>query len=71
MPLFIQEHTTSRMVVTSEAKKRKVFVQEETEGSFKGILDTLFLKVLDLLFSILFCVDIKYMKIKAEKKIFP
>lgn len=54
MPLFIQEHTTSRMVVTSEAKKRKVFVQEETEGSFKGILDTLFLKVLDLLFSIIF-----------------
>ena len=71
MSLFIQEYTTSRLVVTSEARKRKVFVQEETEGNFKGILDTLFLKVLDLLFSILSCVGMKYMTTKAEKEIFP
>ena len=49
---------TSRMVATFESKKRNAFLQEEIKGNFKGICDTLFLKVLNLLFSILFCIGI-------------
>ena len=55
---IIPQFTQAGWWLPFEANKRNAFLQEEIKGNFKGVCDTLFLKVINLLFSILFCIGI-------------